>query len=71
MVSRLGGEPRFHKALLIAQVASMLAAESAERGRAIVLVVDLCSRWDYAALWAASVANIPEPASFGAGLREG
>ena len=40
VVARLGGEPRFHKAFLIAQVASLLAAESAERGRAIVLVVD-------------------------------
>ena len=40
VVSRLGGEPRFHKASLIAQVASLLAAETAERGRNIVLVVD-------------------------------
>lgn len=40
VVSRLGGEPRFHKAFLIAQVTSLLAAEAAERGRAIVLIVD-------------------------------
>ena len=67
VVARLGGEPRFHKAFLIAQVASLLAAEAAERGRAIVLVVDLCSRWNYAALWAASAANTTEPAGFVAG----
>ena len=48
----------------------MLSAEAAERGRNMVLIVDLCSRWDYAALWAASAANTPEPASFVAGLRE-
>ena len=70
VVSRLGGEPRFHKAFLIAQVTSILSAEAAERGRNVVLIVDLCSRWDYAALWAASAANTPEPASFVAGLRE-
>jgi len=40
VVSRLGEEPRFHKASLIAQVASLLAAEAAERGRAVVLIVD-------------------------------
>lgn len=40
VVSRLGAEPRFHKASLIAQVASLLAAEATERGRNIVLVVD-------------------------------
>jgi type II secretory pathway predicted ATPase ExeA len=40
VVSRLGAEPRFHKAFLIAQVASLLAAEAAERARHIVLVVD-------------------------------
>ena len=40
VVSRLGGEPRSHKAFLIAQVASILSAEAAERGRNIVLIVD-------------------------------
>jgi type II secretory pathway predicted ATPase ExeA len=40
VVSRLGGEPRFHKAFLIAQVASLLTAEASERGRNVVLIVD-------------------------------
>jgi type II secretory pathway predicted ATPase ExeA len=40
VVSRLGGEPRFHKAALIAQATSLLAAEASERGRAVTLLVD-------------------------------
>lgn len=40
IVGRLGGVPRFHKAALIPQVTSLLAAEVAERGRRVVLVVD-------------------------------
>ena len=40
VVSGLGGEPRFHKAFLIDQVASILSAEAADGGRDIVLVVD-------------------------------
>ena len=40
IVTRLGGEPRFHKAALIAQVTSLLATEAAERGRRAVVVVD-------------------------------
>jgi type II secretory pathway predicted ATPase ExeA len=40
IVTRLGGIPRFHKAALIPQAADALAAEMAERGRRVVLVVD-------------------------------
>jgi type II secretory pathway predicted ATPase ExeA len=40
IVTRLGGIPRFPKAALIPQAADALAAEMAERGRRVVLVVD-------------------------------
>jgi type II secretory pathway predicted ATPase ExeA len=40
VVSGLGGVPRFHKAALIPQAADALAAEEAERGKRVVLVVD-------------------------------
>ncbi len=40
IVSRLGGVPRFLKAALISQATEALAAEAAERGRRVVLVVD-------------------------------
>jgi type II secretory pathway predicted ATPase ExeA len=40
LVSRLGAEPRFHKAALIAQATSLLAAECSERGRRPVVLVD-------------------------------
>jgi type II secretory pathway predicted ATPase ExeA len=40
IVSALGGVPRFHKAALIPQCADALAAEEAERGKAVVVVVD-------------------------------
>jgi type II secretory pathway predicted ATPase ExeA len=70
IVAHLGGVPRFHRCSLIPQAQDALAAEVAERGRKVVLVVDLCSRRDYAALWAARAANTPEPASFGAGVTE-
>ena len=40
IVTRLGGVPRFYKASLIPQAADALAAEVAERGRKVVLVVD-------------------------------
>jgi type II secretory pathway predicted ATPase ExeA len=40
IVARLGGVPRFHKATLIPQTTDALAAEVAERGRQVVLVVD-------------------------------
>jgi type II secretory pathway predicted ATPase ExeA len=40
IVVRLGGTPRFYKAMLIPQAVDALAAEVAERGRKVVLVVD-------------------------------
>ncbi len=40
IVTALGQPPRFHHATLIPQAAAALAAETAERGRAVVLVVD-------------------------------
>jgi type II secretory pathway predicted ATPase ExeA len=40
IVSRLGTQPRFHKAALIAQATRLLAVEAAERGRRVALVVD-------------------------------
>ena len=70
IATALGATPRFHKAEAINQAAALLGAEEHERHRRVLLIIDLCSRWDYAALWAASAANTPEPASFVAGLRE-
>ena len=40
IVTALGGVPRFHKASLIPQAADALAAEEAERGKRVVVVVD-------------------------------
>jgi type II secretory pathway predicted ATPase ExeA len=40
IVSALGGTPRFRKPELIAQAASLLAAEEAERRRRVIFVVD-------------------------------
>lgn len=40
LVGALGGLPRFHTAPLIAQAGEALAAETAERGRRVVLVID-------------------------------
>lgn len=40
IVTALGGVPRFHKAALIPQATDALAAEEAERGKKIVLVLD-------------------------------
>jgi type II secretory pathway predicted ATPase ExeA len=40
IVTALGAIPRFHKAALIPQTTELLAAETAERGRAVVLVLD-------------------------------
>jgi hypothetical protein len=36
----LGGEPRLHRAALIARTADLLAAEGQERRKTVVLVVD-------------------------------
>ncbi len=40
IVTALGGVPRFHKANLIPQTADLLAAEEAERGKHVVVIVD-------------------------------
>jgi type II secretory pathway predicted ATPase ExeA len=40
IVTALGGVPRFHKASLIPQTADALAAEEAERGKRVVVIVD-------------------------------
>src|SRR5664279_2710222 len=40
LVSGLGGIPRFHTAVLIAQTMDHLAAEKHERGRAVIVAVD-------------------------------
>jgi type II secretory pathway predicted ATPase ExeA len=40
IVTALGAIPRFHKAALIPQTTELLAAETAERGRTVVLVLD-------------------------------
>lgn len=40
IVTALGGVPRFHKAALIPQATDALAAEEAERGKKVVLVLD-------------------------------
>ena len=40
IVTALGGVPRFHKAALIPQTADALAAEEAEKGKRVVVVVD-------------------------------
>jgi type II secretory pathway predicted ATPase ExeA len=50
IVAALGGIPRFHHAALIPQAADALAAEAAERGRRIVLVVDEAHMLDAAQL---------------------
>jgi type II secretory pathway predicted ATPase ExeA len=40
IITTLGGTPRFHHAALIPQAQEMLAAESAERGKHVVLIID-------------------------------
>ena len=40
IITTLGGAPRFHHAALIPQAQEMLAAESAERGKRVVLIID-------------------------------
>jgi len=40
IVRALGGEPRFHKAEVMAQAADLLAAEEAERHRRVVILID-------------------------------
>jgi type II secretory pathway predicted ATPase ExeA len=48
IITSLGGTPRFHHAALIPQAQEMLAAETAERGKHVVLIIDLCRGRDYA-----------------------
>ncbi len=46
IVTALGGVPRFHQAALVPQTEELLATESAERGKRVVVVLDeahLCS----------------------------
>ena len=40
IITALGGTPRFHHAALIPQAQELLAAESAERGKQVVLIID-------------------------------
>jgi type II secretory pathway predicted ATPase ExeA len=40
IITELGGTPRFHHAALIPQAQALLAAESAERGKHVVLIID-------------------------------
>lgn len=40
IITSLGATPRFHHAALIPQAQEMLAAESAERGKQVVLIID-------------------------------
>jgi type II secretory pathway predicted ATPase ExeA len=40
IVSTLGGTPRFHHAALVPQAQELLAAESTERGKQVVLIID-------------------------------
>jgi len=40
IVTGLGGQPRFHNASLIPQAQDLLAAETAERGKRVVLIID-------------------------------
>jgi len=40
IITELGGTPRFHHAALIPQAQELLAAESAERGKHVVLIID-------------------------------
>src|SRR5262249_54163948 len=48
VVRALGAQPRYLKAELMAQAAALLAAETAERPRTVVLIVDLCRARNYA-----------------------
>src|SRR6266508_3435334 len=40
IVTGLGGQPRFHNASLIPQAQDLLAAETAERGKQVILIID-------------------------------
>ncbi len=47
IVTGLSGAPRFHNASLIPQAQDLLATETAERGKQVVLIIDLSGHWDY------------------------
>ena len=59
IVAALGGTPCFHYASLIPAAQAALASERDERGRRVVLVLDLCRGRDYAEDRAASLQEIP------------
>ena len=48
IVRALGAQPRYLKAELMAQAGDLLAAETAERHRRVVLICDLCRARNYA-----------------------
>ena len=48
IVSALGATPRFHKAEVMAQAATLLGNEETERHRRPVIIVDLCRAGNYA-----------------------
>src|ERR1700728_5377894 len=52
IVSALGAKPRFHRGGLVPQAAEALATAEAERGRQVLIAIDLCTRGDYAAFMA-------------------
>jgi type II secretory pathway predicted ATPase ExeA len=48
VVRALGAQPRYLKAELMAQASDLLAAETAERHRRVVVICDLCRARNYA-----------------------
>jgi type II secretory pathway predicted ATPase ExeA len=48
IVRALGAQPRYLKAELMAQASDLLAAETAERHRRVVVICDLCRARNYA-----------------------
>ena len=47
IVTALGATPRFHHAALIPQAQELLAAEASERGKQVVLIIDLSGHRGY------------------------
>ena len=62
IITTLGGTPRFHHAALIPQAQELLAAESAERGKHVVLIIDEAHLLD-----AESTGGDPVPVEHGDG----
>jgi hypothetical protein len=54
----------------MAKASSLLAAEETERHRRVLVVIDLCTRWDYAALKAAGGTDATPLAGSGPGRGE-